>query len=62
MDGVVKLGWNSIGKLRQDANFNYLYQGPRRPGPGRQKTYDGKVSPLDRNAAAYTQVIWIVLN
>ena len=49
VDGVVKLGWNSIGKLRQDANLNYLYQGPRRPGPGRQKTYDGKVSPLDRN-------------
>ena len=54
VDGVVKLGWNSIGKLRQDANLNYLYQGPRRPGPGRQKTYDGKVSPLDRNGEHFT--------
>ena len=54
VDGVVKLGWNSIGKLRQDANLNYLYQGPRRPGPGRQKTYDGKVAPLARNLKYFT--------
>jgi Transposase DDE domain len=54
VDGVVKLGWDSIGKLRQDANLNYLYQGPRRPGPGRQKTYDGKVAPLDRNLKHFT--------
>jgi hypothetical protein len=54
VDGVVKLGWHSIGKLRQDANLKYLYQGPRRPGPGRQKTYDGKVDPLDRSLKYFT--------
>ena len=73
VDGVVKLGWNAIGKLRQDANLRYSYQGPRRSGPGRQKTYDGKVAPLDRNlkyftlaetlddgTALWTAVVWSV--
>ena len=41
--GVCALGWHQIGKLRADANLRYLYQGPKRPGRGRQKTYDGKV-------------------
>jgi hypothetical protein len=31
------------GQLRADANLRYLYQGSKRPGRGRQKTYDGKV-------------------
>ena len=34
---------HQIGKLRRDANLRYLYQGPGRSGPGRPKTYDGKV-------------------
>ena len=54
VDGVVKLGWNSIRKLRQDANLNYLDQGARRPGPGRPKPYDGKVVPLERNSNYFT--------
>jgi hypothetical protein len=41
--GVLDLGMHQIGKLRADANLRYLYQGPKRPGRGRQKTYDGKV-------------------
>ena len=41
--GVRGLELHQIGKLRADANLRYLYQGPKRPGPGRQKTYDGKV-------------------
>src|SRR6266704_6970363 len=41
--GVRALELHQIGKLRADANLRYLYQGPKRPGPGRQKTYDGKV-------------------
>jgi hypothetical protein len=41
--GVRALGLEQIGKLRLDANLRYLYQGPQRPGPGRPKTYDGKV-------------------
>jgi Transposase DDE domain len=49
VDGVITLGWNAIGKLRQDANLKYLYRGKRRLGPGRQKKYDGKVSPKERN-------------
>lgn len=49
VDGVATLGWQAIGKLRQDANLKYLYRGKRRLGPGRQKKYDGKVSPSDRN-------------
>jgi len=41
--GVCALGLEQIGKLRLDANLRALYQGPQRPGPGRPKTYDGKV-------------------
>jgi DDE superfamily endonuclease len=42
--GVRALELHQIGKLRADAHLRYLYQGPKRPGPGRQKTYDGKVN------------------
>src|SRR5438132_253568 len=42
--GVRRLELHQIGKLRADANLRYLYQGPKRPGPGRQKTYDGQVN------------------
>jgi hypothetical protein len=45
--GVRALGLHQIGKLRADANMRYLYQGPKRLGPGRQKTYDGKVTWSD---------------
>jgi hypothetical protein len=45
--GVRALELHQIGKLRADANLRYLYQGPKRPGPGRQKTYDGKVNWRD---------------
>ncbi len=45
--GVCALGWHQIGKLRADANLRYLYRGPKRPGRGRQKTYDGKVNWSD---------------
>ena len=42
--GVRALELHQIGKLRADANLRYLSQGPKHPGPGRQKTYDGKVN------------------
>jgi SRSO17 transposase len=45
--GVRALELHQLGKLRADAHLRYLYQGPKRPGPGRQKTYDGKVSWCD---------------
>jgi hypothetical protein len=41
--GVRTLGLEQIGTLRIDAHLRYLYQGPKRSGPGRPKTYDGKV-------------------
>ena len=47
VDGIRALGMHQIGKLRRDANLRYLYQGPGRPGPGRPKTYDGKVERDD---------------
>ena len=43
LDGLRALGLHQIGKLRRDANLRYLYQGPGHSGPGRPKTYDGKV-------------------
>jgi hypothetical protein len=45
--GVRSLGLHQIGKLRADANLRYLYAGPKRLGPGRPKTYDGKVNWAD---------------
>jgi hypothetical protein len=61
--GVVDLGMHQIGKLRADANLRYLYQGPKRPGRGRQKTYDGKVyfSDLSRFDRLDTEDDHIVL-
>jgi DDE superfamily endonuclease len=41
--GVCAWGLHQIGKWRADANLRSLSQGPKRPGPGRQKTSDGKV-------------------
>ena len=41
IDGVVATGLHQIGKLRRDSVLRYLYEGPRRPGPGRTKRYDG---------------------
>lgn len=42
--GVRALGLEPIGKLRLDAHRRDLYQGPKRPGPGRPKPDDGKVN------------------
>src|SRR5262245_3895931 len=61
--GVQGLGLHQIGKLRADAKLRYLYQGPKRPGPGRPKTYDGKVhwTDLARFARCPTEDEHIVL-
>ena len=53
--GICALGWHQIGKLRADANLRYLYQGPKRPGRGRQKTYDGKVDWSDLSRFEYLE-------
>ena len=47
LGGVRALGLHQIGTLRADATLRYLYQGPKRPGPGRPKTDDGKVRWTD---------------
>lgn len=41
---VVENGLHLIGKLRQDANLCYLYQGTPSKGKGRPKKFDGKVN------------------
>jgi hypothetical protein len=33
-----------VSKLRCDADLRYLYTGPRRPGPGAPRKYDGKIN------------------
>jgi len=47
VDGICALDLQVIGKLRRDAHLRHLYSGPRRDGPGRPKTYDGKVDISD---------------
>ncbi|MBD0288762.1 MAG: hypothetical protein ICV79_25565 [Flavisolibacter sp.] len=35
-------GLQVITKMRRDANLRYLYRGPKKPGKGRPKLYDGR--------------------
>jgi len=42
VDGVVKMGFHFIGKLRTDANLRMLYHGEQKKGPGRPKKFTGK--------------------
>lgn len=39
-----------ISKLRRDANLKYLYKGPKKPGRGRPRKFDGKIqtSKIDK--------------
>ena len=70
VNGVVSLGYHSIGKLRTDANLTFLYDGPY-AGRGRPQRYDGKanlkdttrfefVSQLEDGVTLYTTVVWSV--
>ena len=70
VNGVVSLGYDSIGKLRTDANLKFLYDGPY-SGRGRPQCYDGKVNlkdtthfkfvkPLEDGVNLYTAVVWSV--
>jgi DDE superfamily endonuclease len=55
--GVRALELHQIGKLRADAHLRYLYQGPKRPGPGRQKTYDGKGAHSQISGHAWSKCV-----
>lgn len=70
VNGVVSLGYHSIGKLRTDANLKFLYDGPY-SGRGRPQRYDGKVNlsdptrfefvkDLEDGVKLYTAVVWSV--
>ncbi len=44
VDGIVKnTELHLISKLPKNADMRYLYTGPRKPGPGRPRQYDGKI-------------------
>lgn len=44
IDGIVdNTDLHLISKLRSNADMRYLYTGPKKPGPGRPKQYDGKI-------------------
>lgn len=70
VNGVVKLGFHAIGKLRCDADLKFLYTGPYN-GRGRRRHYDGKVNlsdprrfqfvqQLDKGERLYSAVVWSV--
>jgi hypothetical protein len=67
-DGVVGLNLGVIGKLRLDANLQYLYAGVQKRR-GRPRLYDGKVNVTDQSRLTlvkaiepglklYTAVVW----
>jgi DDE superfamily endonuclease len=70
VDGVVGLNLHLIGKLRQDANLRYLYNGAQKHR-GAKRKYDGKVDLVDLSRWTpvrqvepdlnlYTLVVWHV--
>ena len=70
VNGVTQLGYDSIGKLRCDANLKFLYTGPY-AGRGAPRKYDGKVNLQDPqrfefvtnladDISLYTAVVWSV--
>ena len=70
VNGVVSLGYHSIGKLRPDANLKFLYDCPY-SGRERPQRYDAKVNlkdttrfefikSLEDGVKLYTDVVWSV--
>ena len=45
--GAIRLGFNVVSRLRDDAVLQYLYTGQRKSGRGRPKELDGTVDILD---------------
>lgn len=56
VDAVCGTGFQFVGRMRDDANLKYLYTGPRKPGRGRPKVYDGKVDHKDIKAGYFHDV------
>lgn len=70
VQGVCRLGFHLISRLRVDAHLKYLYTGEQKPRGARRK-YDGKVQLADlsrfeavptteRELALFTQILWSV--
>lgn len=70
VSGVVQLGFQSIGRLRSDANLKFLYDGPQKRR-GNRRRYDRKVNLADPSCftfvetladgvSLYTAVVWSV--
>jgi Transposase DDE domain len=70
INGVKKLGFEVISKLRCDANLKYLYEGEQKKR-GRKRKYDGKVDfqelsrfekleTDDQAVTLYTLLVWSV--
>ncbi len=68
--GVVQLGFQSIGRLRSDANLKFLYDGPQKRR-GNRRRYGDKVNladpsrftfveTLENGVSLYTAVVWSV--
>ncbi|SFC22066.1 Transposase DDE domain-containing protein [Parapedobacter composti] len=45
-----------VVRMRDDTNLKYLYTGPRKPGGGRPRVYDGKVGQRDVKASYFRYV------
>lgn len=56
VDGICALEMHLISTLRRDAHLRHLYRGPRPSGPGRPKTYDGKVTCSDLSRFEHVDV------
>ena len=70
VSGVCETGLEMVGKLRQDDNLRYLYDGPQK-ARGRHKKYDSKVyfddlsgfdclGELENVIYGYVQTVWHV--
>jgi len=57
IDAVCGAGFHFVGRMRDDANLKYLYNGPQQPGPGRPKKYDGNVNHKDIKTEHFHQVL-----
>jgi len=49
VDQVINAGMHMVSRFRDDVHLQYLYDGPKREGRGRPRTYDGKVEADNLN-------------